>query len=401
MTRSSIQARLENLELVAELGRQRELAERARAEAEAANRDKSRFLAAASHDLRQPVHALGLFAAAARHATTEEERRAILERIDASLAALTALFDSLLEISRLDARVLEARVRHVDLAPMLTRLHGEYSGLARAKGLELRVRLAPLRVRTDPLLLERILRNLLANAVRYTERGGALLAARRRGSLVRVGVWDTGIGIAEEQRRRVFEPFFQVGNPERDRERGVGLGLAIVERVAALLHHPLHVTSRVGRGSCFALDLPVSLGTDIEREGTELPFDARERALLGAVIVVIDDEPTNRAALALVLEQFGCAVVTAGSGSEALRALEARGTPPDALISDYRLRGAETGIGATEALRAVYGAELPAVLVTGDTAPDRLLEAEASGLEVLHKPVTAETLERTLVRSLA
>lgn len=401
ITDKSIRTHFENLELVAELGRERELAERARADAEAANRAKSRFLASASHDLRQPVHALGLFAAAARQATTEDERRAILERIDGSLAALSESFDSLLEISRLDAGVLEPSIRTLPLRPILVRLEAEYAPAARAKALTFRLRCPELNVRTDPLLFERVVRNLVTNALRYTERGGVLLAARRKGPVVRVGVWDTGIGIPPDKQRQVFEEFYQLDNPERDRERGVGLGLAIVERIAKLLGARLHVRSRVGRGSCFAIDVPLAGLDDGAGDAFTGSIDADARALLGAVVVVIDDEATNRAALEVVLTGYGCIVVAAASGAEAIELIDARDAQPSVVISDYRLRGAETGIAAIAALREVHGAELPALLVTGDTAADRLASVKESGLEVLHKPVKAEELERVLVRLLA
>jgi two-component system, sensor histidine kinase len=390
ITVTSIRTELENLEL-------REVAERARAEAEAANLAKSRFLAAASHDLRQPVHALGLFAAAAKQARSDEERRAVVDRMDASVAALAALFDSLLEVSRLDAGVLEPRPETVPLRSLLARLHAEHSQTARTKGLALRLRCPDVAVRTDPLLLERLLRNLVSNALRYTERGGVLVAARGRADTVRVGVWDTGVGIAPEHRSQVFEEFFQVGNPERQREHGVGLGLAIVRRLAALLDAPLHITSRVGRGSCFAIDLP---RTELERTAQEpgsATFAGDAGALLGVVVVIIDDEPASLAALELVLKQYGCHVVVASSATEALSALDARSLEPAVVVSDYRLRGGETGLVAAETLRGVHGVALPVVLITGDTAAEKLRDVRKSGFPVLHKPVKPEVLRRTLI----
>jgi signal transduction histidine kinase/CheY-like chemotaxis protein len=396
LTERAIRARLENLELLSELARQKELAELAQRRAEAANREKSAFLAAASHDLRQPIHALSLFVTAASRAGSDAERRQLLERIEASVTSLSTLFDSMLEISRLDAGTLEPRVTRVPLRALLQKLAAEHAAEAREKGLTLRVVARDLVASTDPLLLERLLGNLLANALRYTERGGVLLAARRRGDGARVEVWDTGIGIAPEHQAQVFGAFYQVGNPARERRQGVGLGLAIVERIAALLGHRLELCSRPGRGSCFALELPLSEVLD-ETEpppGTGLPPEGA--ALLGAVLVVLDDDPEVLTACGLLLKSWGARVVSAASVKQAIDRLEADELAPDLVLCDLRLPGAHDGLEAIRALRSKYGAALPAVIVTGDTAEERLAAVAASGLPLLQKPVAASTLARTL-----
>jgi signal transduction histidine kinase/CheY-like chemotaxis protein len=395
LTVTSIRSSLENADLVRELGRQTEVTERARGDAEAANREKSRFLAAASHDLRQPVHALGLLAAAARRASSEAERGSIIEHIAESVVSLSALFDSLLEISRLDAGVLEPRIVTVQVLGTLQRLATEFTGEAHEKKLDFRLRTRNLAVRTDPVLLERLLRNLLSNAVRYTEKGGILLACRRRGASVRIEVWDTGIGIEPAQRAQVFEPFYQVANPERDRRCGVGLGLAIAQRIAAMLGFGLELSSRPGRGSRFAIELPESIGSGALETGTQ-PVLALDGSLLGVVVVVIDDEPSVLSAIELLLAQHGCKVVTAHSAGQARQELDDGELVPELLLADLRLSGAETGLGAIARLRSVYGEAVRAAIVTGDTAPERLLEIKASGLRVLHKPVQPLELERTL-----
>jgi len=396
LTESSIRARLENLDLVRQLERQSEVAERARQLAEAANREKSRFLAAASHDLRQPVHALGLFAAAAEETRSDAERRRILRQIARSVSSLSELFDSLFEISRLDAGVLEPRVTTIRVKPVLERLLAELAPEATARGLALRLRARDLAARTDPLLFERIVRNVLTNALRYTERGGVLLTCRRRGGQVRVEVWDTGVGIADEHRAQVFEPFFQIGNSERDRRHGVGLGLAIVERTAELLGHRLELRSRLGLGSCFALELLP--GDSSEARVPEVQRSPElDNALLGSVVVVIDDEPDVLAAVEALLRQYGCRVVCAASAAGALELLRAGDLVPDALLADLRLRGGDTGVRAVETLRGVYGAGLAAAIITGDTGPERLLEIHASELVALHKPVQPDELQRMLV----
>lgn len=397
LTARSIRAQLENLDLMRELERQSQLAERAKERAEAANREKSRFLAAASHDLRQPVHALGLFAAAAERSRSNAERQHILEQIGRTVASLSELFDSLFEISRLDAGVIEPRVVTIRVKPVLERLAAELAPEAGARGLTLRVRARELDARTDPLLFERIIRNVLTNALRYTERGGVLLTCRRRRDRVRVEVWDTGIGIAKEHQAQVFEPFFQVGNSERDRRQGVGLGLSIVERLASMLGHRLQLHSRLGRGSCVALELS-SRGASSEAPAPEAPLGRElEHALLGCVVVVIDDDAAVLTAVEALLKQFGCHVIGAPSAERALVLLRASDVVPDAVLADFRLRDGETGVHAIAALRGVYGAELAAAIVTGDTAPERLHEIGASRLLALHKPVPPDVLERTLV----
>jgi two-component system, sensor histidine kinase len=401
MTATSIRTRFENMDLVRELERQKETAEQARAEAEAANQSKSRFLAAASHDLRQPVHALGLFVAAAQQPTTDVERRLIIDRIDGSVRSLAALFDSLLDISRLDAGILQPQIKSMALAPILRKLAAEYLSEADEKRLQFRVRCPEVAIRTDPLLFERMIRNLLANALRYTKIGGILLACRMRGAVARVEVWDTGIGIAPEKQAQVFEEFYQIGNPERDRRNGVGLGLAIVKRIAALLRHPLHLTSRVGRGSRFSIDMPiVAAATEASEELAPLTHQD-ETVLFGQVVVTIDDEPDILAAMEALLKQWGCHVIAADSGAEASQKLHAEDVVPNFILSDYRLRNDETGISAIQALRATYGEGIPALLITGDTTADRLRDAMSSGLEVLHKPLNPEKLKQVLIKLVA
>jgi signal transduction histidine kinase/CheY-like chemotaxis protein len=399
VTQSSIRTRFDNLDLVSQLERERELAEAARAEAESANRAKSRFLAAASHDLRQPVHALGLFADALQRARSDGEARHIARQIEASVAALSASFDALLEVSRLDAGVLQVKREAVALGPLLGRLADEYGRVARERGLGFACRARELHVLTDAVLLERILRNLLDNAIRYTSRGRVLLAARRRAGLVRLEVWDSGIGIAPAEQAQVFEEFYQVGNPERDRRQGVGLGLSIVKRTAALLGHPLSLASRVGKGTRVALELPS--GTTAAPDAPAPFVDLGTASLMGCVVVVIDDDPAALAATELLLRELGARVIAADSVVVALERLTSSELVPDLVVSDYRLRGEHTGIAALATLRGKFGHTLPGVLVTGDTISDELRQLSKSGLLVLHKPVTPSRLTQALLAQLA
>ncbi|HWA12789.1 MAG TPA: hybrid sensor histidine kinase/response regulator [Burkholderiales bacterium] len=396
LTETAIRARFENQDLLAAVQRQGQAADRARAEAEAANLGKSRFLAAASHDLRQPMHALGLLAAAARHAGSEAERGRIVDTMAASVDSLGALFDSLLEVSRLDAGTLQPRVAAVPLAGLLRGLEAEFAPEARARQLALRLHCRDLCGRSDPLLLERILRNLVANALRYTPRGGVLLSCRKRGGFARLEVWDTGVGIEPHQQAQVFEAFYQVGNPERDRRNGVGLGLAIVERLAGLLGHPLRLHSRPGRGSRFGIDVPLAPASHEARAAA-----GEEARLPGVVVALIDDDAAILEAMGLVLRQFGCVVVAGASGAELIGRLRAGGVEPDLVLVDQRLRAGELGTQAIASLRTFLDRPVPAIVITGDTAPGQLAAIRAAGFDVLAKPVSADALRRALARQLA
>jgi signal transduction histidine kinase len=274
----------------------------------------------------------------------------------------------------------------------------EYAPIARQKRVTLTVMKTSAHVLSDPSLLGRIVRNLLANAVRYTDRGGVVLGCRRRGNTVRIEVWDTGRGIPVERHGEIFREFYQLENPERDRRKGLGLGLAIVERLAKLLDHAVELRSSVGKGSMFAITAPLGSQADC------VPIESSPDAagvfdLSGALVLVIDDEGAVQEGMAALLRKWKCEVLTAGSGKEMLEQLVAVQKLPDLIVSDFRLRGAENGIEVVELLRNEFNVDIPALLVTGDTAPDRLRDAEASGLPILHKPLNPARL-RTLIANL-
>lgn len=367
-------------------------------ELELASTAKSRFLAAASHDLRQPMHALGLFVARLRETVHAPEARRTVDQIDASVRALDQLLDALLDISRLDAGVLKPRLEDFQVQPLLERMQTEFLPAAEAKGLRLSVIPSRLVVRSDPVLLERILMNLMSNAVRYTSRGGIVVGARRREGHARLEIWDSGPGIPVEKQQAIFHEFYQLGNPERDRSKGLGLGLAIVKRLSQLLKHPLDLTSSPGRGSRFSIDLPLG-------EASRVTSPPRLRKppgdLSGAFVVVVEDERLVREGMQDLLTQWGCQVVTAGSAMEAAARLAEHDRMPDLIISDYRLRDGETGIQAISRLQAAYPVSIPALLISGDTAPERLREARESGLRLLHKPVPPARLRAMLAALLA
>ena len=376
--RREVSMRRRNALLALDLRRQKEIAERA-------NVAKSTFLASASHDLRQPIHALGLYIGALRSAELAPPLRALADKMEASIAAMDRLFAALLDVSRLDASIVEVELETFPLDDLLAAVSEEFREAAHQKGLALTHEPGGLIVRTDRVLLERILRNLVSNAVRYTERGAVRVRSRRRGDKAFVQVWDSGRGIAKEHLPHIFEEYFQVGNAERDREKGLGLGLAIVRRLTGLIGSKVTMRSRVGRGSMFAVS--VALGS-----ARDLPAGARSSAATveGArgLVVVVDDERAVRDAMGSALTGWGLSALAASSGEEALLELEARTTAPALLLCDYRLRAGEDGLAVVARFRERWGADLPAVLVTGDTAPERLAQAHAHRIHLLHKPVT-------------
>jgi PAS domain S-box-containing protein len=370
----------------------------AKDEAERADHAKTRFLAAASHDLRQPVQSMLLFMSVLKERLGHERAAAAaLDAMDQSLDALRLLLDSLLDISRLDAGVIEPQPIDMPLTQLLDRMAAEYEPRAAALGLRFRIVRSTIAVRSDPALLERILRNLIENALRYTRKGGILVGCRGSGDRARIIVADTGIGIARERIDDIFEEFYQLGNPERDRSKGLGLGLAVVRRLSGLLDHTVQVRSRPGSGSIFSIELPL-----VRRPPQPAPRAPRATAdELHGLVLVIDDEALIRLGLKAMLESWGHTVVAAGSVGEALQRMEERHRPPDAILADYRLRDGETGIQAIRMIEARFGTRPPAAMITGDTAPERLAEARASGIQMLHKPVIALELRKTVAAMLA
>jgi len=367
-------------------------------EAERANAAKTRFLAAASHDLRQPLHALGLFVSALRKKIRKPDTREIVSNIDNSVTDLQGLFSVLLDISRLDAGVIQPEVTSVSVQELFDRLARDFSPAAVAKGLALRFVATRAVVVCDRALLDRIVRNLVSNAVRYTDSGGIVVGCRRHGQRLQIQVCDSGIGIAPAERGNVFQEFYQIGNPERDRNKGLGLGLAIVERLAALLKLPLALHSVPGRGSCFTIGIPRAAESSAAIPD-EMPAPLIGR-LRGALIVVIDDERAVRQGMQVLLADWGCDSVLAASGDDALAELAIRGRAPDVILADYRLREGRTGPEAIRAVQAAWGENIPAIIVTGDTAPERLREAQASGFRLLHKPLPPARLRAVLAHLL-
>jgi signal transduction histidine kinase/CheY-like chemotaxis protein len=371
-----------------------ELAERNR-EVERANIAKSRFLAVASHDLRQPLHALNLFAAQLRDQTDPADRARLVARIDAAIESMNELFNALLDISKLDAGVLAPDITEFPVGHLLARIETTFAAAAREKGLRLRVLPSRAWIRTDAILLERILLNLVSNAIRYTSRGGVLVGGRRRGDSMRIEVWDSGIGLAEDQHRSIFGEFYQVDAPSPGGRAGLGLGLSIVDGLCRLLGHPIDLASRPGKGSRFAVSVPWASAREQPAEST-VTLDAVANPARDKLIVVVDDDALVLDGMRGLLQGWGCRVVTADSHDAALAGLADR---PNLVISDYFLANGTTGIDAIARLRSAFADPIPAFLVSGDTTSERMREAEASGLPLLHKPVNPMAL-RSMVNRL-
>jgi signal transduction histidine kinase len=373
--------------------RREQALELARRSAEQASAAKTRFLAAASHDLRQPIHALGLLFDALAMRVRSAETEPLIGRVNEAIEAVDTTLTTLLDVSKLDAGVLTPTLGPISVTNLFRRLESELSTLAREKGNRLDMRPCRFWVRSDLGMLERMLRNLIANALRYTARGRVLVAARRRGAMLRFEVYDSGIGIPADKLDEIFVEFQQLGNPQRDRSKGLGLGLAIVKRLSELLSHPVEVHSRLGRGSRFSILVPLTASPSVP--ATSSPSIAPAGPFPSAkTVLVLDDDRVVLESMSILLRQWGLRVLPAETVDAAL--VQARAQPPDLLVVDYRLPGHISGLEAIAMVKEVLGTSVPALMVTGDTGPDRLREAKASGYPLLHKPVRPATLRSTV-----
>lgn len=362
---------------------------------------KSRFLAAASHDLRQPIQAMSIFLELLSSETRlTPQGQSLLQRAQQAGDSINRLLDNLLDISKLDTHTTQVQRASLPLEPLLRQLAQEYAPAAREKGLRLRVVPCSAAVDSDPVLLERILRNLISNALRYTPQGKVLVGCRRRGENVEIAVLDTGVGIHEAQQQAIFNEFYQVDSHVRERKDGLGLGLAIVDRIAKLLGHPLQVRSIPQRGSCFSLLLP-----RVPHPASDVPVAARDQDRLlmlgGQTIAVIENNPDIRLALQTLLSRAGCEVIEAVSSKEVIQKAELREVVPAALIADLGLGTEENGIDCINHLRQHFDPLLPALLLTGDTTQIALSAASRADLVLLHKPISSEALLAALGDAIA
>jgi signal transduction histidine kinase len=391
--------------LAAQLRREKAGADEARRTAETANRAKTQFFAAASHDLRQPLHAMGLFAEALRQRSEKSgdpEVASLVNSINQSVDALEGLFSELLDITRIDSGGVEVQPAALPMKALFARVRLHFEPLAFEKGLALTLRGADRVAHADPVLVERILRNLVGNAIRYTEDGGVLVACRIKpgsgGTRLLLQVWDSGIGIDPALQTRVFDEFFQVpgtAQPTPDQKKGLGLGLAIVKRLAQLLEAPLELRSVVGRGTVFTLELPAGRAPRTLAPPPAAPSRSLGLTLDGRHIVVVEDEPAVREGLSVLLQAWGAEVLPLPdlAAVQAWRADPAPRAPPDLLIVDYRLPGGHTGVEALVALRARWpGVALPAIVVTGSSLGGHEDEAARHDFHLLIKPVLPNKL---------
>lgn len=366
-------------------------------EAERANAAKTRFVAAASHDLRQPLHALGLFVSRLAQLRHGPEVQPLVGHIDASVQALQDLLDTLLDISRLDAGLIASKPTDFQLATLFERLALEYAALAEEKKLKLHIRPTRAWLRTDPGLLTRILMNLVANALRYTTQGGVLVACRVRGDKARIQVWDTGVGIPSEHLDDIFSEYVQLGNPERNRAKGLGLGLAICDRIARLLGLPIAVRSVPGRGSVFWIDVP--LGYPRMTATPVLPEVVASGQIVGTV-AVIEDDAMDAASMIGLIAGWGCQVIGAASAAEAIALCGEMDVTPDLVISDFRLQSGEDGISAGLSMRRRYG-QIPIVLISTDVDERLIAGAARRRFTLLTKPVRPGKLRAIVQQTMA
>jgi two-component system CheB/CheR fusion protein len=386
---------LVSLEDVTERHRVAAALEAARQQAERANLAKSRFLAAASHDLRQPLQTISLLQGILAKKLKDDDTLRLVAKLDETLGAMSGMLNTLLDINQLEAGIVEPERVDFRVSDMLEQLKTEFAYHTESRGLDWRMVPCSLIVKSDPRLLEQMIRNLLSNAVKYTRRGKVLLGCRRRGNKLRIEVWDTGIGIPEEQIQAIFEEFHQLDNTARERMRGLGLGLSIVQRLADLLGHPIDVHSQSGKGSMFSVEVPIGHLLRDKLSGTVQSVAANPAARTGAILVV-EDDPSVREMLDLLLQSEGHRTAAAAEGKAALT-LAARGViRPDVIVADSNLPGGLNGLQVVAALRATLHREIPVVILTGDISAQTMREIAQQGCVQLNKPVRAEELTRLI-----
>ncbi len=383
---------------ISESKRIKKAMEEARLEAEQANAGKSRFLAMASHDLRQPLQTLALLQGLLARAVEGEKSQKLLTRLDETLSAMTGMLNTLLDINQIEAGNVQPEPIMFSVRDVLARLRGEYTYQAQSLGLELRVASCSFMVHSDPRLLEQIIRNLLSNAMKYTPKGKVLLGCRRRAGVVSVEIWDTGIGIAEDQIGSIFDEFHQIGNTERARSRGLGLGLSIVQRLAKLLDHQVTVRSMPGKGSVFAIAIkppPADATGPVEpaNGGKEIKIGHANRP---GKLLVVEDDPDVQALLEQLLKEEGHHVMSAFDGATALEFVTNGLIKPDVVLTDFNLPGALNGLQVAAQLRGELHAELPVIVLTGDISTETLRDISRQKCVQLNKPVKLYELTQTI-----
>ena len=366
----------------------------AKERAEDASRNKTQFLAAASHDLRQPLQALGLLVHSLKSQTHESTARATVDHIEIAQQGLENVVEGLLDISRLDAGTVQPRPQPFPINRVLNTIAQTFAAPAAEQGLSLRVVPSGAWVHSDPLLLERIVANFVANAVRYTASGGIVIGCRRHGDRIAIEVWDSGTGIPQAKHAEIFREFVQLGNPNRTRDKGLGLGLAIVQRLARLLDHPIGLRSRLQTGSVFWVEMPRAAP---KMTITPARVETASGDLAGLTLLVIDDDLEVLGALERFLTGERAIVITAASASEARARLARASERPDLVITDFRLGQASTGLEAIDELQLTH-ANIPCIVVTGESDPEVLRAIAASGLAAAAKPIRPDVLKLMIQR---
>jgi len=417
----SVKNNYENEVLVAQLVNEKRVAEDARRDAENATRSKTQFFAAASHDLRQPLQAIGIYVSLLRK-RAQGPIEPLVANLSSAVESLSKLVEELLEISRLDSGAIQPRVQQVLLDEMFRSLEQEFMPQAAAKGLSLRVRRSGLAIDSDQLLLLRVLRNLLANAIKYTKRGGVLLASRKRGAQVSIGVWDTGPGIHKQELDRVFEEFYRGASSRGQEKGGFGLGLSIVKRICGVLGHALIVTTRPGTGTVFRVEVPLSASPRRPERSSAHVLESVIHEIPGKTLVVLEDNEEILNSLTKLLASWGADIISATSFNASLMKRLGVRRSVDLIIADQNLGNSISGVEASFRIRELVGRPVPVVMLTAVQGLDVLGEFQrvmqqriarnpqlaeaiaASRVEepiVLQKPTTAATLNKTLIDVLA
>ena len=388
--RESIRLRFENIDLVEQLNEQKN-------EAVNTNLAKSKFLAAASHDLRQPLYALSLFTSVLEEIVKEPEALRVVSQIKTSGESMKSMFNALLNISQLDAGVMHPKKINFLLQPLFETLANDFDPLTKQKNLLIHWPTCAFAVHSDQELVEQILRNFISNAIRYTDKGSITIRCVAENEQIIISVSDTGIGISEENKKAIFDEYNQIGNSERDRTKGLGLGLAIVQRTADLLQHDITVESQLNQGSTFSISIEQANieGCVVKQKPVQLDKLKKSSDIL---IVVIDDDVSVLEGTQILFESWGCTVIAATDQQQALTLIKQRNQIPDGIIADYRLRNNETGVAVIQSIHGVFNDSIPALIVTGDIEVDRLKDVDRSGIQMLPKPVSPLKL-RTFLRN--
>lgn len=383
---------LRNKSLSKKLANEKREAEQARDIAEKTNLSKSRFFAAASHDLRQPLYALSLFSRQLGKKDLGKDEALLHSQIETSISTLTTMLDSLLDVTQLDSKNIKPTATVFPISELFTNIESELCIIAEEKGIDFHIQKTNACTNTDPIQLERMIRNIVHNAIRYTEHGKIVVGVRHRRSCYEIQILDTGIGIDKQYQEMIFDEFYQIDNPERNREKGVGLGLSIVKRLSSLLNHRVTISSIPGSGSCFTITVPKA----VCQSHAITPQEDQAFNLNGVIALVIDDDEKILQGISSLLEEWQVTVFSASSGNEAEAILDREGILPDVIVCDYRLRDNELGTQLISQLREIVDHQIPAILLTGDPLASIEALQTLSNVEIIYKPANHQRLYQVI-----